>query len=37
MKPVLEINALKKYYGKPANPTKALDLISGTVKQKRKK
>ncbi len=28
MKPVLEINALKKYYGKSANPTKALDGIT---------
>ena len=31
MKPVLEINALKKYYGKPANPTKALDGITFQV------
>ncbi len=31
MKPVLEINALKKYYGKSANPTKALDGITFQV------
>lgn len=31
MKPVLEINALKKYYGKPATPTKALDGITFQV------
>lgn len=31
MKPVLEINSLKKYYGKPANPTKALDGITFQV------
>lgn len=31
MKPILEINALKKYYGKPANPTKALDGITFQV------
>lgn len=31
MKPVLEINALKKYYGKSANQTKALDGITFQV------
>lgn len=28
MKPILEINTLKKYYGKPANQTKALNGIT---------
>lgn len=31
MKPILEIDSLKKYYGKPANQTKALDGISFQV------
>lgn len=31
MKPILEIDSLKKYYGKPVNQTKALDGISFQV------
>ena len=33
MEPVLEIEFLKKYYGKSANQTKALDGISFRVMQ----
>ncbi len=31
MKPILEIESLKKYYGKPKNQTKALDGITFQV------
>ena len=31
MEPVLKIDSLKKYYGKPGNQTKALDGISFQV------